>query len=95
MSADNVTFEFHLTSDGWVEGTCLSYGHGTAKPRPANAVETWSEHHTQSSIYSPTYCSKKCIWVNEEIPQDQRDALRAKFPTPFTESYPGPLGRQP
>jgi hypothetical protein len=90
-----VTFEFHLTPEGWVEGTFLSCGHGSPKPRPVDAVETLHQHQTQSSIYSPTYCSQTCIWVNNEIPQVQRNALRAKFPTPFTESYAGPLGRQP
>lgn len=52
MSADNVAFEFHLTPHGWVEGTHLSYGRGALIPRPAEAVETWLEHQTQSSIYS-------------------------------------------
>lgn len=95
MSADDVTFEFHLTPAGWVEGTSLSYGHGTPQPRPADAVETWLEHQTQSSIFSPTYCSRRRIWVDEAVPEEERDALRSRFPSPFTESYAGPLDRRP
>lgn len=95
MSADDITFEFHLTPEGWVNGTSLSYGHGAAKPRPTEAVETWLEHQTQSSVFSPTYCTHKCIWVDETVPQGKRDALRSRFPSPFTKSYAGPLGRQP
>lgn len=95
MSADDVTFEFHLTPMGWVDGTTRSYGRGTASPRPADAVETWEEHQTQSSVFAPTYCSRRCVWADEAVPQAERDALRSRFPSPFTESYAGPLGRQP
>jgi hypothetical protein len=94
MSADDLRIEFHLTPQGWSEGTQLFFGHGERKPRPADAVETWEEHQTQSSGFSPTYCSHRLVW-DDGSPQASRDALRAKFRSPFTDSYQGPLGRQP
>jgi hypothetical protein len=92
MSADNWLQEYHLTPRGWIEGTSTSYGRvEKTVERPSDAVETWTEHLTQSSMYSPTYSSKKLIWTSPDHTQEERDAIRAQFKEPFNGYAPGPL----
>jgi hypothetical protein len=92
MSADNWLQEYHLTPHGWIEGTSTTFGHtGSIVDRPPDAVETWTEHLTQSSIYSPTYSTKKLIWASPDYSNEMREALHAKFKEPFNGYAPGPL----
>jgi hypothetical protein len=62
MSADNWRQEYHLTPNGWIKRTDRSYGHVQGDPveRPIEAVETWEEHITQSSIYSERSPTNSC-----------------------------------
>ena len=90
MSADDWLQEYHLTPHGWIEGTSTSFGHrGKNVERPNEAVETWTEHLTQSSIYSATYSSKKLIWTSPDHTQQQRDAIRAQFKEPSAAMHRG------
>lgn len=92
MSNDNSWWHHHLTPNGWVT-VYVSYGstQGEAPPRPADAVETWTEHLTQSSMYSATYSAKKLIWTSPDHSEQAREALHATFKDPFHGYSPGPL----
>ncbi len=94
MSADDFRQLFHLTPSRWVEGKSASYARieDWETDRPADALETWEEHLTQSSIYSPTYSSKKLLWRHPEHSQEEcDDAIAAQFKKPFHGDAPGPL----
>jgi len=93
MSADNWRQEYHLTPNGWIKGTDRSYGHVQGDPveRPIDAVETWEEHITQSSIYSETFSHKKLLWTSPAHSQEVRDAIKAGFREPFVGGSPPPL----
>jgi hypothetical protein len=95
MSADDYRQLFHLTPKGWAEGMSTSYAKIDAaqaeSDRPADALETWEEHLTQSSIYSPTHSSKKLLWRHPEHSQEECDAIAAQFKEPFHGDAPGPL----
>jgi hypothetical protein len=83
MSVDDWSQEHHLTPSGWVKGTYKYYGKGTAIPRPADAVETWEEHCTQSSAFSREHYTHAKLWSDPNISETERRALVDKFPPPF------------
>ena len=87
MAADDYSTEYHLTPDGWVKGSerFFSRPHKEVE-RPQNAVETWEDHATQSSIYSDDYHHVKMLWHDESVPKSERDGLHAKFKRPFPEA---------
>src|SRR6266853_807710 len=97
MSADDWRQEYHLTPRGWVKGTAKSYGHLQDKilDRPADAIETWEEHLTQSSMYSETFSSVQVLWESPTHSSAVREEIRGRFPKPFDGSSPPPLARFP
>jgi hypothetical protein len=84
MSATDV-FEqlFHLTPAGWVRGD-------DAKPRPEDAIETWKERLTQSSMHAATYSTTKMVWANPSYTDEDRAAISGRFKPPFEGDYPSP-----
>ena len=53
MAVDRVESLYHLTPNGWVDGSVDSmWGNKTVDP-PSDRVETWKHKIYQSSAYSP------------------------------------------
>ena len=95
MSADDFRQLFHLTPNGWLEGLTASYAKidptQAEKNRPADALETWEEHLTQSSIYSETHSSKQLVWRSPDHSQEECERIAAQFKDPFHGHAPRPL----
>ncbi len=84
MSVDNWDQEHHLTPRGWISGSSRYYGRVDSEvPRPDDAVETWEEHCEQRSAWSSEDRSHRLIWHDPAVSQADRDALRARFPSPY------------
>jgi hypothetical protein len=81
MAVDHLETEYHLTPDGWVEGTEKFFGKGKEKPIPANRLETWLREETQSSRFSAPDVSWRLIWP-ENTDLAANKSVRAKFPKP-------------
>ncbi len=62
MSASNEWWDWHLTPDGWVEGSeKLDFSELKEKEVPANRVLTIRHHERMSSPFS-----KLEVWASEE-----------------------------
>jgi hypothetical protein len=77
---DETYTEYHLTPNGWIIGTA-SYDKEKTE-RPSGSVQIWERHMFQSSPFSPEDISWKMLWADPNVPQEQHDALKAKFPLP-------------
>ena len=82
MSVDNYRSEYHLTTNGWINGSDWFYNkiQGEAISRPEDTIETWERHETQSSAYSRPEVSWSCIWRKSGIEAAEIKRLHAKFP---------------
>jgi hypothetical protein len=91
MAADHWSQEYHLTRDGWVKGTYRYFSKidGDEVARPDGAVETWEEDCSQRSMWSGDDYSYRLLWHDENIPEDERRALRHRVPSPFTKTPDG------
>ncbi|MGA3028423.1 MAG: hypothetical protein ABSF98_27060 [Bryobacteraceae bacterium] len=69
MAYDNVTFELHLTPDGWKSGE-----------RPSNAVLSMNEHIYQRSQWSAEETTHTVTWKSSKVSQETIDKLLKKFP---------------
>jgi hypothetical protein len=88
MSADNWTDEHHLTRNGWEKGTATMFNKvsGDVVRRPDDAIETWSEHCYQRSMWSRDEWTHTLLWHHPGVDETERLALRAKFtPPPFAQ----------
>ena len=85
MADDDLRTEYHLTPDGWVNGTSWYFRRisGNEVERPQNAVETWVSHIYQRSMWSPEKKTKLMLWHDASVPEAEREALRARFTSPF------------
>ena len=83
MSVDSSETEWHLTPQGWVAGTSRFYGKpdkdGEIEP-PQDRVETWVSKTYQRSAWSSEERTWRRIWFDANLPEEDRNALRAKFP---------------
>lgn len=52
MSLDHLETEYHLTPNGWIQGTSLFYGKGETVPPPPDRVLTLVELIEQASGWS-------------------------------------------
>lgn len=82
---DNLLTEYHLTPDGWVQGTEKYFGRvqGEEVERPSNAVETWMSKIYQRSDWSPEDATAWMIWCDPFVSEEKRNAIREKFRRPF------------
>jgi hypothetical protein len=83
MAVDRIETTWHLTPDGWVEGSCDSMWSDyirTVEP-PANRAETWIHKLYQASAYSPESNSFYRTWVSPAVSEKQRKALHEKSPS--------------
>jgi len=86
MAVDRVSWEHHLTPDGWVDGTHDSMFTGKHEVMaPANRVETWLEKTTQSLPWSPEVNSWDRIWTSPSATDEDLKALHEKYPHPLDE----------
>lgn len=67
MAWDRSEDDYHLTPRGWESGEL-----------PDDRVETWHRSMHQASGWSKEHITWTCTWVNQDIPRDDRDALREK-----------------
>jgi hypothetical protein len=81
MAVDHLETEYHLTPDGWLEGTEQFFGEGKAKPIPANGIETWLRKEVQSSRFSAPDVTWRIVWT-DGIEPSTNTAVRDKFPAP-------------
>ncbi len=81
MAVDRVSWEHHLTPNGWVNGTHDSMFTGKEEVEPpADRVETWLEKTTQSDPHAPEVNSWYKIWTSPSAAVKERNALHEKFP---------------
>ena len=82
---DDYSTEYHLTPDGWMEGTQRFFREisGEEVERPHNAVETWEHRATQRSMWSRESHHVRMLWYDESTAESERKALHAKFKRPF------------
>ena len=81
---DDFSADYHLTPDGWVEGTHRYFGRISRRvERPQNAVETWEHRTTQRSMWSREDHDVRMLWHDESTPESARNALHARFDRPF------------
>lgn len=90
MSVDRTAREYHLTPEGWIQGSYSYYGkvQGEEVARPQNAVETWTLESEQSSIYSQDVYQWVLIWHDSSMPEEERERIRKGFPKP-PHDFPG------
>lgn len=81
MAVDHFETEYHLTPDGWVQGTEKFFGKGKEKAAPANRLETWLREETQSSRFSAPDVSWHLIWP-ESMELSTNKTVRDRFPKP-------------
>jgi hypothetical protein len=81
MAVDRISWEHHLTPEGWVQGTHDSmFTRKNEVAPPTNRVETWLEKTTQSSAYSPEVNRWYKIWTSPTSTEEERKLLHEKFP---------------
>ena len=83
MSCDSTDDEYHLTPNGWVDGTHYYYGKAT-KPidPPKDRVETWVRQMRQSYSYAAEHITWKHIWTSPDYSESEMRALKEKYPRP-------------
>ena len=81
MAVDHLETEYHLTPDGWQEGTEQFFGKADAKPIPANRIETWVRKEVQSSRFSAPVVTWRIVWPDGIEPSTNK-AVRDKFTAP-------------
>lgn len=83
MSYDKTTQEYHLTPDGWVDGTFSVYGvpDKVLKP-PVNRVETWECNMEQSYPTAREIYEWERTWVSPNVTEKKLSELHRKFPRP-------------
>ena len=67
MSLSNEWTEWHLTPDGWVEGsTRVDFGRTATVPKPGNSVLTirWREY--QSCSFAKMECYHQEVWQSDD-----------------------------
>ena len=81
MSVDRTTDEWHLTSNGWVQGNYYVYHklQREEKTPPEHRVETWNRETSQSHSNALEEVWWDCVWVSPGHSQKERDALRKIF----------------
>ncbi len=85
---DDFSVEHHLTPGGWVEGTHRYFGAISRRvERPENALETWEHRTTQRSMWSQEKHHVSMLWHEESVPENEREALRARFDRPFPQTH--------
>jgi hypothetical protein len=84
MAVDRIETLYHLTHNGWVEGSVDSMwtAHNQIVEPPADRVETWKYRIYQSSAYSPEERSWDMVWHSPEVSAEERKALHQKYPDP-------------
>ena len=83
MAYDRYTVEYHLTTTGWIRGTETYFGKVDKEVAiPENRVETWIKEVEQSSGWSPEDITWQRVWASPSMTEQERNELRAKFPTP-------------
>ena len=81
MSCDRTTSEYHLTPNGWIEGTDKVYDHIQKKVEPPiDRVETWERRMIQSYSFSPEQVTWHCIWKSPDYTDKERAELTTKYP---------------
>lgn len=78
MAWDDSECTYHLTPKGWITGD-----------PPDNRAETWSRSTRQQSGWSKEYIDWRCLWVNPNLPRNERDALRKRH-----QEFMGVAGRR-
>ncbi len=81
MSASNEWTDYHLTPQGWQEGSIRrDFGNVREKEPPSDRVQTyrWSEEF--SSLYSRLECGGQVVWESTDKAAVQ--TLRATFGDP-------------
>ena len=84
MASDNLRTEYHLTPDGWVEGTERYFNSVRDKEvaRPDNAVETWECQIYQQSDWSPEDHRVRRVWHDPSKSTEELKTLREQFGPP-------------
>lgn len=86
MAVDDLEHEYHLTPNGWVNGTTYFFGNTDKElPPPPDRVLTMVEKTYQSSRWSKEEISSRETWRAADVSAEQIAELMKKFPAPFTE----------
>lgn len=83
MAVDDFKTEYHLTPNGWIEGTTRFFSHVQKHvDAPTDRLLTVEERVYQSSGYSPEEISSEEIWRRPGSDKEIAELL-ARFPPPY------------
>lgn len=97
MAFDRTRDEWHLTPEGWVQGTSYYFG----KPQrevapPRNRIETWKRDQEQASSYARHEdISWSRVWKSKKFTEAKCDKIRAKFLDQLVDWFPEFSGDSP
>jgi hypothetical protein len=84
VAIDRIESIYHLTRNGWVDGSVDSMwtAQNTTVEPPADRVESWRHKLYQSSGWSGEENSFVMIWHDPTVSAEEREALHVKYPHP-------------
>jgi len=83
MSCDNTNDEYHLTPNGWVEGTHYYDGiPDEIVACPKDAIETWVRKMTQSISFAPERIKWELTWTSPVYSDSEKAEIKKRFPKP-------------